>query len=152
MSSQILKSVSHLYRIFKVYLTIALLGASAVIAYGLLISKPMFILSTFIGLSALLTMILIWFQTKTLSFGRNSVDKEPPKLPESVMAVILPVDKRELIIGDLNEEFSHLERKYGRRSAATWYAIQSMRVVLHISVTYITFNRTKRVAEDVVEK
>ena len=51
MSVLLLKSINHLYRIFKVYLTLALLGASAVVIYGLFVSQPLLVLIAFMVMS-----------------------------------------------------------------------------------------------------
>lgn len=130
MSALVHRSVSHLYRIFKVYLALAILGAFFVLAYQLLISKPLGILFSFIGFSLVLAGILLWYQAKTASMARILADRRPPQLPESLMNAMLPVGQRELIISDLNKVFFDLQLKYGRRSAAIWYAIQSTKVVL----------------------
>lgn len=138
MSALVLKSVSHLYRIFRVYLALAILGAFSVLAYELLISKPLGILLFFISFSFVLAGILLWYQAKTSSLGRTLEDKKPPQLPESLMWVMLPADQREVIIGDLNKVFFNLRFKYGALSAAIWYALQSTKLVsrsipIHIS-------------------
>jgi hypothetical protein len=39
MSSLVLKSINHLYKLFKIYLTLALIGAVAVIAYEAFVSN-----------------------------------------------------------------------------------------------------------------
>lgn len=54
MSSVVLKSASHLYRIFKVYLTLGIIGALAVVTVELVIAKPLALIIGFIAFSFLL--------------------------------------------------------------------------------------------------
>jgi hypothetical protein len=82
MSSLVLKSINHLCKLFKVYLTLALIGALAVIAYETFVSKP-------IGLgtiSALVMSTMLWVDGTPISFHvarrvQDDVVKKNPRLP-----------------------------------------------------------------------
>lgn len=140
MSALILKSVNHVYRIFKVYLTLALCGILAVIGVELVLSNPLALVISVIAIISLLMGILLWVQAHKLRFSINLNERfrtphrtEPPKLPESVMAVAVPASEREVIIGDLREQFWNLDKKYGKASATTWYIVQTALFVCHLS-------------------
>jgi hypothetical protein len=122
MSAFILKFLSRLYKLLKVYSTIAVLGALAGLVVGIVIEKPIVLIGAVMVVSAASTMVLLLAQSH-----RRADQKliQPPILPESLMIVLLPSEFAEDIIGDLREEFDHLRSKYGRYSAVTWYTIQS---------------------------
>jgi hypothetical protein len=72
MSVLVLRSINHLYKLFKVYLTLAILGAFAVVVYQLLLHKPLIsiLLILLLSITCLLTMV---FRVSPLpmSFGRG---------------------------------------------------------------------------------
>ena len=86
MSSLVLKSINHLYKLFKIYLTLALIGALAVIAYEVFVFKPLVILIGLGTISALVMSIMLWVGGTPISFhvARRVVDdvvKKNPHLP-----------------------------------------------------------------------
>jgi hypothetical protein len=153
MSALILRSINHLYKIFKVYLSLAFFGASAVIGYGLVVSKPLVVLISFISIGLLLTVIVLWYQTRTLSIDKNVEEKtKPPKVPESLMALMLPTKVAEPILADLRVEFIHLVSKYGRKSAAIWHVVQSMNILVHVVILHFGSGVAKRFIDSLVRK
>jgi hypothetical protein len=153
MTALILKSLNHLYKILKVYLTLAILGALAVVTYGFLVSKPLVVLISFITIGLVLTAILLWFQAKTRSFDkRTDEDKQPPKLPESLMTFMLPARLADPITADLRDDFDHLKFKYGRKSAAAWYYAVSVRIVIQVLTLYATLRVGKVFVADFLKK
>src|SRR5262249_13864054 len=76
MSALVLKSLNHLYKIFKVYLILALLGASAVVIYGLFVSKPLLVLIAFVGISLGAISAMLWFKARTSSFDEAIDDRK----------------------------------------------------------------------------
>jgi len=158
MSALILKSANHLLRIFKVYVTLAILGALALIAIEIVIAKPLALLIPVLIIGFLLSNILIWAEVSERDFRDEQKKRamgadrvEPPKLPESLMALVLPARLREPIIGDLAEEFRHLLR-FGRRSAATWYFLSSSRIIFRVTVLSFTLRTAKIFIEDIVKR
>lgn len=150
MSSVVLKSASHLYRIFKVYLTLGIIGALAVVTVELVIAKPLALIIGFIAFSFLLMGVLLLAEARKLKTSqsfqilqRRLPKKQPPKLPESLMAVLLPANLMEPILGDFHQEFAELNSKYGRRSAVAWYYTIAMRTVLHVTALYFTLRASK---------
>jgi len=134
MSALILRSAKHLYKLLKVYLTLALLGALAVIAVETVLAKPVLLIAAFMIVSSTSIVVLLWAQSqgtipRKLTQPRLQ-EERPPKLPESLMVVSLPAELAEEIIGDLTEEFYRLRSKYGRYSAITWYTIESASVFI----------------------
>jgi hypothetical protein len=124
MSALILKSANRLYKLLKVYSTMALLGALAAIVVQIVLAEPMILIVILVVVTFASTLVMLHAQ----SHGRSRQDlkgDEPPILPESLMIVSLPADIADQIIEDLRDEFHHLRSKYGRYSAATWYTIQS---------------------------
>jgi hypothetical protein len=86
MSALVLKSINHLYKIFKVYFTLALIGALAVIAYEVFVSKPVVILIGFGIIGALVVSVMLWVEGIPLRFNLarrvvNDVFKKNPRLP-----------------------------------------------------------------------
>lgn len=150
MSALILNSASHLYRILKVYLTLALLGASVVLIYGLFLSKPLLILITFLSLSLGAIATMLWFKVRTRSF--DETEKKPPILPASLMALLLPTRIAGPLLGDLKEDFYRLNRKYGRKPAAAWYAVVSILVLFRALRLYATLRMRKVFVGDFLRK
>ena len=137
MSVLMMKFVSRLYKLLKIYSTIAVLGAVAGIIVGIVVEKPLVLVAVFMVVSAACMLVLLLAQ----SYGRTDQkliqershelkDNRPPMLPESLMIVSLPSELADDIIGDLREEFNHLRSKYGRYSAITWYTIQSWTIFI----------------------
>ena len=86
MSALVVKSVNHLYKIFKVYFTLALIGALAVIAYEIFVSKPIVILIGFSIIGALVVSGMLWVEGIPISFhvAKRVVDdvfKKNPRFP-----------------------------------------------------------------------
>jgi hypothetical protein len=75
MSALILKSVSHLYKIFKVYLMLAVLGALAVIAYEVLLSRSLNISAILFSVFCL-GLWMLWLSEIHITFGRAKPDAE----------------------------------------------------------------------------
>ena len=65
MSAVFLKSVNHVYQIFKVYLTVALCGALGVLFVQIILVTPMPLLVAICGGIVLMIAFLLWFQTPT---------------------------------------------------------------------------------------
>ncbi len=151
MSAFILKFANRLYKLFKVYSTIALLGALSVIVVGIVVEKPIILIAAFMIVSAASIIVLLWAQSYVRS-DQNLIqqrshelhDERPPILPESLMIVSLPSELAEDIIGDLREEFDHLRSKYGRYSAVTWYTIQSGTIFIKAAASHcgLTFGKS----------
>jgi hypothetical protein len=154
MSELVLKSVNHLYRLFKVYSTLAILGALAVILAEIFIAKPVILFTGFVVVTFTLTVILIWVQSsgrRRRKFIRKRLqelqDERPPKLPESLMVMTLPAEIAEHIMGDLSEQFYHLRYKYGRYSAVGWYTIQSMSISVRATALHLGLNVGKSLTQ-----
>jgi hypothetical protein len=125
MSTLILKSANRLYKLFKVYSAMALLGALAAIVVQIVLAEPMVVLIATV-MVVTTASILIMLHAQSHGRSRHELREDaPPILPESLMMVSLPADIADQIIGDLRDEFQHLRSKYGRYSAVTWYTIQS---------------------------
>ena len=140
MSALILRSINHAYKIFKVYLTIATCGVLGVILVSIVLAKPMALLVGIGTFIFLMMGILLWVQTSKFAFSPNLEKRfsnihtpRPPRLPESIMAIAVPATEREVVIGDLREEFGSLDKKYGRASATAWYVIQATLFVFNLS-------------------
>jgi len=139
MSALLLKFANRLYKLLKIYSTMALLGALAAIVIQIVLAKPMVLVATFMVVIFASTLVLLWAQSHRRSYELE--DERPPILPESLMIVSLPADIADQIIGDLRGEFYHLRSKYGRYSAVIWYTIQSgtvfiKSVALHCGLSY----------------
>jgi hypothetical protein len=148
MNAYILKSANRLYKLFKVYATVGLLGGVAALVIQIVLAEPVVLIAAFMVLSAASIIILLWAQSYE-KFSHKLIhqrsldprDERPPILPESLMIVSLPADISDQIIGDLRDEFYHLRSKYGRYSAVTWYTIQSGTIftkaaALHCGLSY----------------
>ena len=131
MSALILKSANRLYKLFKIYSTMALLGAVAAIVVQIVLAVPMVLIAVLMVVTSASTLVLLSaqshgrFRRKLIQRSHELQEHEPPILPESLMIVSLPADIADQIIEDLRGEFHHLQAKYGRYSAVTWYTIQS---------------------------
>jgi hypothetical protein len=139
MSALLLNFSKRLYKLLKVYSTMALLGALAVIVVGIVLAKPMVLIAALMVVIFASTLVLLWAQTDRRPQGAQ--DERPPMLPESLMIVSLPGDIADQIIGDLTDEFYHLRSKYGRYSAVIWYTVQSGTIfikaaALHCGLSY----------------
>lgn len=134
MSALMLKFVSRLYKLFKFYSAMALLGALGGIVVGIVVEKPIVLIAAFIVVSAASMIALLVAQSHRRDDHKviqpQSHDERPPMFPESLMIVSLPSELAEGIIEDLREEFHHLRSKYGRYSAVTWYTIQSWTIFI----------------------
>src|SRR5262249_36692721 len=53
----------------------------------------------------------------------------PPRWAERLAGLRLPADRREFVLGDLDEEFADRTRRHGGRSAARWYWRQAWRTL-----------------------
>lgn len=51
----------------------------------------------------------------------------PSRLMEWLLAATLPVRQREIVLGDLSEEYATLAATSGRRAAHRWYAREIVR-------------------------
>jgi|SRR5215213_9289660 len=148
MSALLLKFANRLYKLLKVYSTMALLGALAVIVVQIVFEKPIVLIAAFMVVSAASTIVLLWAQSHERSSQKlvhqrthELQDERPPILPESLMIVSLPGNIAEQIIGDLRDEFYHLRSKYGRYSAVIWYTMQCGTIfikaaALHCGLSY----------------
>lgn len=152
MNAIVLKSVHHLYGILKAYLALAMLGASAVVSYELLFSRPLAMITVFASFMSLAITVLLLAEASALVSDENFGDEEPPKFPKLFMMLILPKHLSQPILADLNHDFRHLMLRHGRKSAAIWYALVSIGLVLRVSILHITFGARRRIAEDIVKK
>jgi hypothetical protein len=57
---------------------------------------------------------------------------QPPRIASWFVSLFTPDDEAELILGDLLEEFSHIEAKSGVAIARSWYWRQSERTIAHL--------------------
>ena len=131
MSAFMLKFLSRLYKLFKFYSTMALLGAIAGIVVGIVEEEPVVLIAALMVVIAATMIVLLSAESHRRSQRSHGLPGErPPILPESLMIVSLPSEVADDIIGDLREEFDHLRSKYGRYSAVTWYTIQSWTVFI----------------------
>jgi|SRR5215208_6788196 len=152
MSALILKSANHLYKLFKVYLSLAIIGAIGVVVIELFLAKPIVLLFIFFSLSMFCIGAMLWVQVHKLSFERRSkelfekLQSKPPKLPESLMLIILPRNAVGPILGDLTEDYHRLMNRHGYRSAATWYTIESMKIIFHATALHLGLNIWKSFA------
>jgi len=158
MSALIVKSANRLFNIFKVYLGLALFGALAVTLIELIIAKPSAFLVGFIVISFLFMGILLWYQTDKLTLKlvvereiRKIRKREPPRLAESLITLVLPVRLRDEILADLRHEFNHLLR-FGRRSAEAWYFVTAARIVLKITLLSITLRTSEVFIKEIVNR
>ena len=129
MSALIRKSANHLYKLFRVYSTLALVGALAAVVVQIVLAEPMVLVATLVVVTFASTLVLLSAQ----SHGRSSNElreDNPPMFPESLMIVSLPSEIADQIIGDLRDDFHHLRSKYGRYSAVTWYTIQASTIFI----------------------
>jgi len=142
MSALILKSANHIYKLLKVYLTLAIVGALIVIVVELFVAEPIILLGIFFGISLISTASILWVQAHKLNFeGRtNQKYERPPKLPESLMLIVLPHSLAETILGDLRHDFYRLLRRHGRQSAVTWYTIQSLKILVNATALHFGLN------------
>jgi hypothetical protein len=132
MSVLILKFMSRLYKLLKIYSTIALLGALGGIVIGSIVEKPIVIFAAFMVVTVASMIVLLMAQSHKRP-GQSLIhhqphelqNERPPILSESLLIVSLPSELAGDMIGDMREEFDHLRSKYGRYSAVTWYAVQS---------------------------
>lgn len=158
MSVLILKFVSRLYKLLKIYSTIALVGALGGIVIGSIVEKPIVLVAPFIVVSAASMIVLLMAQSherpghSLLQHQPHELRNErPPILLESLLIVSLPSELAGGMIGDLGEEFSHLRSKYGRYSAVTWYTVQSWTIFVkamafHLGLSFgksLTSERTQ---------
>lgn len=98
MGTLILKSFQHLYKLLKVYLTIGLFGALAVVAWGVLTSYPnLGSLISIIGTTLLLVVFLI---NRILMFRRR-----PPAIADFILYALLPDKYSKFVIGDFHESY-----------------------------------------------
>jgi len=130
MSAFMLNFLRRLYKLFKIYSTLALLGALAVIVVGIVVEKPVVLLAAFMLVSVTAMLVLLLAQSNGRRQRSHELQELPPILPESLMIVSLPSEVADDIIGDLRQEFDHLRSKYGRYSAITWYTIQSSSIFI----------------------
>ena len=63
MNTFILKSANRLYKLFKVYATMALLGALAAIVVQIVLAEPIVLIAAFMVISAASIVILTWAQS-----------------------------------------------------------------------------------------
>jgi hypothetical protein len=130
MSAFMLKFLRRLYKLFKIYSTLALLGAIAGIVVGIVVEKPVVLLAAFMLVTVTSMLVLLLAQSHGRPRQSHEPQELPPILPESLMIVTLPSELADDIIGDLRQEFEHLRSKYGRHSAITWYTIQSSSIFI----------------------
>lgn len=160
MTALIRQSFERLYYILKVYLVIGLLGALIVVAYTLIVSNSLPTLMSLIGFVLSITAIVLRLESRTLNRYKNIDGKQPATPPESLRTVMLPPYKTELILGDPRTGFFHLKLKtplntphvfaqigvikYSRKSAPTWYAVDSIKIILQLTTPYFAFHFGKR--------
>lgn len=153
MSALILKSANHLYKLVKVYSTMALLGALAVIVVEIVLAKPVVLIAVFVLASFASTVVLLLAQSQGRRHmelsqrGSQNLHEPPPKLPESLMAVALPAELADHVMGDLSEEFYRLRSKYGRYSAVTWYTIQSATIFVKATALHCGLSSRKSLTQ-----
>lgn len=147
MSALIVKSVNRLYKLFKVYTTLAVIGALMTILVEIIIAWPLVLIATFMVAAFASTVVLIWAQSSRRSLFQKHWQKAqadcPPKLPESLMAASLPIEMADDILGDLACEFYRLRSRYSRSSAVTWYTIQSASIFIRATAMHLGLNRDK---------
>ena len=152
MSALILKSANHLYKIFKVYFALAIFGALGVIVVGLFLAKPIVLLGTFLVLTTLCIFSVLWAQAQQAHAEKRFFrmlrggHPLPPKLPESLLLIMLPGDIAEPVIGDLSEEYFQLSRRYGRQSANSWYIMECIHLIFYSVGLHLRLIDTKDLA------
>ena len=154
MSALILKSANRLYKLFKVYSIMALLGALAATVVQIVLAEPIVLIATLMVVTFASTLVLLHAQShgrsrrKLIQQRSHELQENgPPILPESLMIVSLPADIAEQIIEDLRNEFHHLQSKYGRCSAVTWYTIQSGTICIKAAALHCGFRFGKSLPE-----
>jgi hypothetical protein len=157
MSVLILKFVSRLYKLLKIYSTIALLGALGGIVVGITVEKPivLVLVAPFIVVSAASMIVLLMARSherpgqSLLQHQPHELQNErPPILLESLLIVSLPSELAGNMIGDLGEEFDHLRSKYGRYSAVTWYTVQSWTIFVKAMAFHLGLSFGKSLASE----
>jgi len=151
MNTLIVKSGNRLYKLFKVYTTLAVIGALATILVEIIVAQPLVLIAPFIIAAFASSVVLLWAQSRgkhNRDFIRKGLANErPPKLPESLMMVSLPIEIADLIMADLTGEFSRLRSKYGRTSAVSWYTIQSASIFLRVTAFHFGIHREKNLTQ-----
>lgn len=147
MNALVIKSVKRLYKLFKIYTTLAIIGALTTLLVEIIIAWPLVLIATVTVAAFASSVLLLWAQSRGNNRGElipeRLGDRHPPKLPESLMMVSLPIDIADQIIGDLTHEFYRLRSKYGRSSAITWYTIQSASVFIRATAMHVGLIRHK---------
>ena len=63
MNTLILKSANRFYKLFKVYATMAFLGALAAIVVQIVLAEPIVLIAAFMVVSAASIIVLLWAQS-----------------------------------------------------------------------------------------
>lgn len=151
MNALIIKSANRLYKLFKVYTIMAVIGALTTILVEIIIAWPLILIATVMVVAFASSLLLLWAQSRGKHSGdlipERFGDERPPKLPESLMIASLPIEIADQIIGDVTHEFYRLRSKYGRASAITWYTIQSASVFIRATGMHLGLSRKKGLSQ-----
>jgi len=151
MNALIIKSANRLYKLFKVYTTLAILGALTTILVEIIIAWPLVLIVAVMVAAFASSVLLLWAQSRERHNGdliqERPADERPPKLPESLMMASLPIGVADHIIGDLTREFYRLRANYGRSSAVTWYTIQSASMFIRATALHFGLSRDKNLTQ-----
>jgi hypothetical protein len=134
-SEQVIKSFQHLYKLFKIYLSIAVLGGFIAVVYGFLAMYPtipyyvtIIVILLFIFKKVVIDQRRTRLHAKLIAENRNIVWSPPPSA-EYLLLLLLPKNIAVNLIGDLNERYQYitetnLKRRTGIFFANFWYWTQ----------------------------
>jgi hypothetical protein len=113
-----------LYRLLKVYLILAVVGAGSVLVYGFVMWAPGIILSVSAGLVAGFFFILLR--------ASESLYKEPVSTSEAGAEIAKQHGHSEIssLVGDIREEYFRLRERHGSLSAAAWYVFEVTTLIM----------------------
>ncbi len=142
--NQISKSLTHLYSVFKVYLSLAVVAVLIALAHGVLGRYPLGLeLSIFALIALLIARFFLVPSQSSLKFPMNTfivlnlafsyrrLYNSPPRSAQRLLALTVPKNIRENILSDLSFEYMHraMESKF---QADVWYWWQVIRSIAPI--------------------
>ena|ERR1700720_3690049 len=144
MSATILKPFNHLYKLFKIYLALSLLGVLLVLTYGVFSRYPD------LGAILMTASIVVYFGTKMIQRVLR-VRAEPPFYAEFILYLCLPSEAREAIIGDLTEAYYRMVERHDRSSlqVAVWFWRQVMLSIWCLLKWQLRRGYTMRLSKDI---
>jgi hypothetical protein len=80
-------------------------------------------------IAAHLKSLPLLLKVKPESRHGGSASETPPKLPQYLIYLVFPRNNREIMLGDLDEEYREVYEKFGLRAAKLFYYIQVIRSI-----------------------